>query len=46
MKYVFRGRTYEIEYLKGGENKGVYFEGEICENGVLPLKDGRVTVRV
>ena len=45
LTYVFRGRTYEIEYVRGGE-KGVYFEGRKCENSILPLKDGRVTVRV
>ena len=45
LTYAFRGRTYEIEYVRGGE-KGVYFEGRKCENGILPLKDGRVTVRV
>ncbi|MCR4622324.1 MAG: hypothetical protein K5663_09630 [Clostridiales bacterium] len=45
VKYVFRGKTYRIEYISGGE-KGVYFEGKLCEHGVLPLEDGNVTVRL
>ena len=36
---------YWLTNVRGGE-KGVYFEGRKCENGILPLKDGSVTVRV